>query len=120
MQAKNTGPDLNRNLLEPYSCYLLAVETRKSVGQARHRHAESSHDATFMADSPAYGAPADSQAATIARSSEVISVTLPGGIAFAHAALRPISCALRLMCAASSSRMPLGAVTIEAQTGSAA
>src|SRR5260370_27011411 len=67
-----------------------------------------------------YGASTASQAATIARSSEVISVTLPGGIAFAHAALRPISRALRLMCAASSSRMPFGAVTIDAQTGSAA
>jgi len=40
-------------------------------------------------------APASSQAAMVARSSPVISVTLPGGIALDHAALRPISRALR-------------------------
>ena len=41
--------------------------------------------------------PASSQAAMVARSSPVISVTLPGGIALDHAALRPISRALRWM-----------------------
>lgn len=39
--------------------------------------------------------PASSHAAISARSSPVISVTLPGGIAFDHAALRPIRRALR-------------------------
>src|SRR5882724_4582709 len=42
-----------------------------------------------------YFPPALSQAAISARSSPVISVTLPGGIAFDQAALRPIRRALR-------------------------
>ncbi len=61
-----------------------------------------------------------SHAAIWARSSPVISVTLPGGIALDHAALRPISRALRRIWSASSSRMAFGAVTIVAHTGSAA
>ena len=65
------------------------------------------------------GAPADNHSLITARSSAVISVTFPGGIAFAHAAFRPISRALRLMWAESSSKMRFGAVTIDAQTGSA-
>lgn len=42
-----------------------------------------------------YRPPAPSHAAISARSSPVISVTLPGGIALDHAALRPIRRALR-------------------------
>src|ERR1700681_4531045 len=66
------------------------------------------------------GAPASSHAASAARSSGVISVMLPGGMALDQAELRPIRRAFRLMCWASSSRMPRGAVGIEAHTGSAA
>ncbi len=44
-----------------------------------------------------YGAPAASHAAIWVRSSPVISVTFPRGIALDHAALRPISRALRWM-----------------------
>ena len=61
-----------------------------------------------------------SQAAIFARSSPVISVTFPGGIAFDHAALRPINRALRRTCSESSNRMAFGAVTIDVHTGSAA
>lgn len=61
-----------------------------------------------------------SHAAIWARSSPVISVMLPGGIALDHAALRPISRALRRICLESSSRMPFGAVMVPAYTGSAA
>src|SRR5215467_7980866 len=66
------------------------------------------------------GAPASSQAASVARSSGVISVMLPGGMAFDHAALRPMMRALVRICSASSRRMPRGAVVMLAHTGSAA
>src|SRR4051812_8468137 len=58
------------------------------------------------------------QAASTARSSPVISVMLPGGIALDHAALRAISRALRWMLSAVSSSTPLGAVTMPSHTGS--
>src|SRR5580704_7084761 len=66
------------------------------------------------------GAPASSHAASTARSSGVISVILPGGMALDQAAFRPMMRALTRMWSASSSRMPRGAVVMLAHTGSAA
>src|SRR5579871_884109 len=67
-----------------------------------------------------YRAPSASQAASTARSSGVISVMLPGGIALDQAALRPIMRLLRMIASASSRRTPLGAAVIPSNTGSAA
>ena len=50
----------------------------------------------------------------MARSSLVISVMFPGGIAFDQAATRPIRRMLRWMFSGASSKMPFGAVTIPA------
>src|SRR5579871_523406 len=66
------------------------------------------------------GAPEASQAAIVARSESVISVMLPGGMAFDHAALRPIRRAWRRMCSGPSRRIAFGAVASEGHTGSAA
>src|SRR5215469_13751643 len=54
----------------------------------------------------------------MARSSGVISVTLPGGIAFDQAALRAINRMLRWMCSGLSSSTAFGAVTMPSHTGS--
>src|SRR5262249_55608001 len=64
--------------------------------------------------------PAASHDAIAARSAAVISVTLPGGIALDHAALRPIRGALRQTCSAVSRRIAFGAAASVGHTGSAA
>src|SRR3954453_9189070 len=56
----------------------------------------------------------------MARSSLVISVMLPGGIALDQGGTGPIRRMLRWMCSGASSNMPFGAVTMPAQTGSGA
>src|ERR1700674_488271 len=66
------------------------------------------------------GAPAASHAAKIARSFGVISVMLPGGMAFDRTACNSISRAARAMCSASSKIIPLGGAGIPAHTGSLA
>src|SRR5580704_10702698 len=66
------------------------------------------------------GAPAASHDASVRRSSGVISVMLPGGIASERTAAAAISGACRRICSSVSSKTPLGGAASPAQTGSAA
>src|SRR6476620_2283193 len=66
------------------------------------------------------GAPAASHDASVRRSSGVISVMLPGGIASERTAAAAISGACRWICSSVSSKTPLGGAASPAQTGSAA
>src|SRR5215472_2173877 len=76
--------------------------------------------AGLTSDHHGAGAPAASHDASVRRSSGVISVMLPGGMASERTAAAAISGACKRMCSSVSSKRPFGGAASPAQTGSAA